>query len=63
VLTGRLRKTSTFVAALRLDRIASRGATIDGESFRISVEESLCLVPTLREGDIVIMDNLGSHMG
>ena len=32
---------------------------IDGESFRIYVEK--VLVPTLRPGDIVIMDNLGSH--
>ena len=34
---------------------------IDGESFRTYVER--VLVPTLREGDIVIMDNLGSHKG
>ncbi len=33
----------------------------DGESFRTYVEK--VLVPTLREGDIVIMDNLGSHKG
>ena len=32
---------------------------IDGESFRIYVEK--VLVPTLRPGDIVIMENLGSH--
>jgi hypothetical protein len=32
---------------------------IDGESFRIYDEK--VLVPTLRPGDIVIMDNLGSH--
>jgi transposase len=32
---------------------------IDGESFRTYVEK--VLVPTLQEGDIVIMDNLGSH--
>jgi transposase len=34
---------------------------IDGESFRTYVER--LLVPTLRKGDIVIMDNLGSHKG
>ena len=34
---------------------------IDGESFRTYVEK--VLLPTLREGDIVIMDNLGSHKG
>src|SRR5438046_6916368 len=33
--------------------------SIDGESFRTYVEK--VLVPTLRPGDIVIMDNLGSH--
>ncbi len=32
---------------------------IDGESFRTYVEQ--VLVPTLCPGDIVIMDNLGSH--
>ena len=55
-------KTSTFLAALRHDRIAAPWlleGPIDGESFRTYVEK--VLVPTLREGDIVIMDNLGSH--
>jgi putative transposase len=32
---------------------------INGESFLLYVEQFL--VPTLRRGDIVIMDNLGSH--
>lgn len=32
---------------------------IDGESFQEYVEK--VLVPTLRLGDVVIMDNLGSH--
>jgi transposase len=32
---------------------------IDGESFQNHVEK--VLVPTLRPGDVVIMDNLGSH--
>ena len=57
-------KTSTFLAALRHDRIAAPWlleGPIDGESFRTYVEK--VLVPTLREGDIVIMDNLGSHKG
>jgi transposase len=57
-------KTTTFVAALRLDRIDAPWlleAPIDGESFRTYVER--VLVPTLRQGDIVIMDNLGSHKG
>jgi len=57
-------KTTTFVAALRLDRIEAPWlleGPIDGENFRTYVER--VLVPTLREGDIVIMDNLGSHKG
>ena len=57
-------KTTTFVAALRLDRIDAPWlleGPINGESFRTYVER--VLVPTLREGDIVIMDNLGSHKG
>ncbi len=36
-------------------------APIDGESFQTYVEK--VLVPTLRPGDVVIMDNLGSHKG
>lgn len=57
-------KTTTFLAALRLDRIDAPWllqGPIDGESFRTYVER--VLVPTLREGDIVVMDNLGSHKG
>ena len=34
---------------------------INGESFTAYVEQ--ILVPTLKPGDIVIMDNLGSHKG
>jgi len=57
-------KTTTFLAALRLNRIDAPcllEGPIDGESFRTYVER--VLVPTLREGDIVVMDNLGSHKG
>ena len=56
--------TTTFVAALRHDRIEAPWlleGPIDGESFRTYVER--VLVPTLRPGDIVVMDNLGSHKG
>jgi len=63
-VTQRRWTTMTFVAALRLDRIEAPWlleGPIDGESFRTYVER--VLVPTLREGDIVIMDNLGSHKG
>ncbi len=57
-------KTTTFLAALRHDRIEAPwlfDGPIDGESFQTYVEK--VLVPTLRPGDIVIMDNLGSHKG
>jgi transposase len=57
-------KTTTFLAALRHNRIDAPWlleGPIDGESFRNYVEK--VLGPTLREGDIVIMDNLGSHKG
>jgi transposase len=57
-------KTITFLAALRHDRIEAPWlleGPIDGESFRLYVEK--VLVPTLRPGDIVILDNLGSHKG
>jgi transposase len=56
--------TTTFVAALRFDRIDAPcllDGPIDGESFRTYVERFL--LPTLRAGDIVVMDNLGSHKG
>ncbi len=55
-------KTMTFLAALRHDRIAAPwllDGPINGETFRLYVEK--VLVPTLRPGDIVVMDNLGSH--
>ena len=57
-------KTMTFLAALRHDRIDAPwllDGPIDGDSFRTYVEE--VLVPTLEPGDIVVMDNLGSHKG
>lgn len=57
-------KTMTFLAALRHDRIDAPwllDGPIDGDSFRTYVEK--VLVPVLRPGDIVIMDNLGSHKG
>jgi Transposase and inactivated derivatives len=55
-------RTLTFLAALRCDRIDAPcviDGPIDGEIFLAYVEQSL--VPTLRSGDIVIIDNLGSH--
>jgi transposase len=55
-------KTTTFVAALRVDQVTAPcvfDGPIDGASFLAYVEQ--CLVPTLRPGDIVVMDNLASH--
>src|SRR5256885_5831023 len=57
-------RTLTFLAALRCDRIAAPcviDGPINGETFLAYVEQ--VLVPTLKPGDIVIMDNLGSHKG
>ncbi|TAN03824.1 MAG: IS630 family transposase, partial [Rhizobiaceae bacterium] len=57
-------RTLTFLAALRHDRIDAPcviDGPINGRSFAAYVEQ--VLVPTLAPGDIVIMDNLGSHKG
>ena len=57
-------RTLTFIAALRVDRIDAPcvfNGPMNGEKFRAYVERFL--VPTLRPGDIVILDNLGSHKG
>lgn len=55
-------QTSTFIAGLRQDGLVApcvfKGA-INGSLFLAYVEQ--VLVPTLHAGDIVIMDNLGSH--
>jgi transposase len=55
-------KTMTFLAALRCDRIDAPfvlDGPINGEWFLAYVQQ--LLVPTLSPGDVVIMDNLGSH--
>jgi transposase len=55
-------RTLTFLAALRHDRIDAPcvlDGPINGLSFLAYVEQ--ILVPTLTAGDVVIMDNLGSH--
>jgi hypothetical protein len=57
-------RTLTFLAALRHDRIDAPcviDGPINGESFLAYVEQ--VLVPSLKPGDIVIIDNLGSHKG
>ncbi len=56
--------TMTFLAALRYDRIDAPWVVdgpINGAAFLLYVETEL--VPTLKPGDIVVMDNLGSHKG
>ena len=55
-------KTTTFVAALRVDQVTAPcvfDGPMDGDSFRAYVEQ--CVVPNLRQNDIVVMDNLSSH--
>ena len=55
-------KTMTFLAALRQDRVEAPwliDGPINGERFLVYVEK--VLAPTLKPGDIVVMDNLGSH--
>ena len=54
--------TMTFIAALRCDGLTAPcvlDGPINGLSFRAYVDQ--LLIPTLKPGDIVIMDNLGSH--
>jgi transposase len=57
-------KTMTFIAALRHDRISAPwviDGPINGELFTLYVEQ--VLAPTLAKGELVILDNLGSHKG
>ena len=52
----------TFVGALRCDCLTAPcvfDGPINGECFRAYVHQQL--VPVLRHGDIVVMDNLGGH--
>ena len=55
-------KTTTFIAALRHDRLTAPwvlDGPINGDGFLAYVQQALA--PTLSPGDIVIVDNLGSH--
>lgn len=57
-------KTTTFVAGLRHTGIVAPlviDGPINGVWFQTYIDK--VLVPTLRPGDIVVMDNLGSHKG
>lgn len=56
--------TMTFIAGLRCDGIIAPflfKGPINGACFLAWVERQLA--PTLRPGDVVVMDNLGSHKG
>jgi transposase len=55
-------KTTTFLAALRHEGLVAPlvvDGAINGDVFLAYVEQEL--VPTLKEGDIVVMDNVSSH--
>jgi transposase len=55
-------KTTTFVAAVRLDGLLAPmvvDGALTGELFRKYVQQELA--PCLRSGDIVVMDNLPTH--
>lgn len=56
-------QTTTFVGALRIDGFIAPmviDGAINGEGFQAYVEQ--VLVPELRPGDVVVLDNLGSHL-
>ena len=55
-------KVMTAVAAVRLDGLTAPftiDCAMDGQVFGVYVER--ILVPTLRQGDVVVMDNLTAH--
>ena len=55
-------RTLTFLGALRCDSFTAPclfDGPINGACFRAYVEQ--ILLPSLKPGDIVVMDNLGSH--
>jgi transposase len=56
-------QTTTFVGALRVEGMMAAmvlDGALNGAAFLAYVEQ--VLVPELRPGDVVIMDNLGSHL-
>jgi transposase len=55
-------RTLTFLGALRCDQLTAPcvfDGPINGRCFKAYIEQQL--IPVLRPGDIVVMDNLGSH--
>lgn len=54
--------TTTMIAAISLDGARAPmllGGALDGAAFEVWVRD--LLVPTLRPGDVVVMDNLSTH--
>src|SRR5262249_26248193 len=55
-------ETHTVIAALRLDQLGAAAVfdgAIDADSFQAYIDQ--ILVPTLRPGDVVVLDNLAVH--
>ena len=55
-------RTQTFIAALRHDRLDAPwvfDGAMNSQRFNLYIETQL--VPTLRPGDVVVLDNLSSH--
>src|SRR3546814_14880305 len=55
-------KTMTFIAGLRLTGMTAPwvlDGPMDGDAFRVYVRE--VLAPTLKRGDVVVLDNLPAH--
>lgn len=55
-------KTLTFIAGLRLSGLTAPwvlNGPMDGEAFRVYVRD--VLAPSLKPGDVVVLDNLPSH--
>ncbi|MEM6553246.1 MAG: IS630 family transposase [Planctomycetota bacterium] len=57
-------KTATLISAIRVEGVVRQAtAVFDGPMNRPTFEgyAAACLAPTLRPGDVVVMDNLSSH--
>jgi transposase len=57
-------KTTTLLSALRLEGVVEQATvmidgTINAQTFTLYTQQ--CLAPSLRPGDVVIMDNLAAH--
>jgi transposase len=55
-------KTMTFIAGLRLSGMTAPwvlDGPMDGDAFRVYIDQ--VLAPTLKHGDVVVLDNLPAH--